>query len=114
MLRAQAGIGAVNWDTTDWEPPKAQVSSFRVPGRIAKNLSPLEAGVLLDLPLAELLGLMVGNIERKGMLRIKSFSPLTVERRAGINASNDPYESTVLASVKPDGTIDEAGAWDPT
>lgn len=108
MLEAQAGISNINWDGAEWTPPKAQVSTFRKPGKVAKDLSPIEAGVLLGLPLAELGALMLGNMERKGLLKIISPDPLRVERAQGAFTSNDPYEQLLLGAVRPDGTVEEA------
>ncbi|HBE88178.1 MAG TPA: hypothetical protein DDW67_03450, partial [Elusimicrobia bacterium] len=108
MLVAQAGISEVNWEGTEWEPPKAQVSSFRKPGKVAKDLSPIEAGVILGLPLTELGGLILGNMERKGLLKITGTDPLRVSKPPHIYASNDPYETLLLGGIKPDGSVDEA------
>jgi len=108
MLTAQEGISSVNWDGVDWTPPKIQVSTFRKPGKVAADLTPIEAGVLLEMPVGELLSLIVANMERKGLLEIKAMEPLRVERRPRAVASNDPYETVLLDSIKPDGTLDQS------
>ncbi len=108
MLSAAEGISAVNWDGAEWTPPKLQVGTFRKPGKVATSLTPIEAGILLEMPVGELVSLMVANMERKGLIKIKAVEPLCVERRVEVTASNDPYETVLLNSVKPDGTLDQA------
>lgn len=109
MLTAQAGISAVNWDGTEWTAPKAQVSSFRKSGKIAKDLTPLEAGLLLGVPLNELMGLMAANMQRKGLVKVEGYEPLRLSAVPGASAE-DPYENSLLAALKPDGTLDAAAA----
>ncbi len=108
MLTAAEGISAVNWDGAEWTPPKVQVGTFRKPGKVASDLTPIEAGVLLDMPVGELMALIVANMERKGLLKIKAVEPLCVESASSMKASSDPYETVLLNAIKPDGTLDQA------
>ena len=113
MLTAQAGIGAVNWEGNEWVPPKVQVGTFRKPGKVASNLTPIEVGVLVGMPIAELLSLILANMERKGLLTVQSSEPLNIKRAPYINTSNDAYETVLLNAVRPDGTL-ETGAMNET
>lgn len=109
MLTAQEGISGVNWDSAEWTPPKLQVGSFRKPGRVAPDLTPIEAGVLLDMPVGELLSLILANMERKGLLLISAVEPLRLAKKSGAAAGGDPYETVLLNSIRPDGTLEQGG-----
>jgi len=107
MLTAQEGLSAVKWDGTEWTPPKLQMGTFRKPGKVSAKLTPIEAGMLLGMPVGELLSLSLANMERKGLLKIKAVEPLCVERKNYAGPGGDPYENVLLNSVKPDGTLDQ-------
>lgn len=107
MLAAQDGISRVKWEGDEWVPPKIQIGSFRQKGKVCKNLTALEAGLLLDFPLSFLVGLMVQNMERKGLVKIMSLNPLRVERTThqAINNITDAYEFILFNAIHQDGSI---------
>ncbi len=43
ILRAQAGLDDVHWVRDDWQPPKIELATYRVPGKVCKDLDPVEA-----------------------------------------------------------------------
>jgi hypothetical protein len=50
MLRAQAGLDDVRWVRDDWEAPKIELATFRVPGKVCKDLDPVEAAIFIGVP----------------------------------------------------------------
>ncbi|MBU2530889.1 MAG: hypothetical protein KKD35_07620, partial [Elusimicrobia bacterium] len=106
MINAQDGLSAVNWDTDEWVSPKIQVGTFRKKGKIAKNLDPIEVGVLLNFPLNKIASVMLINMERKGMIKINSLNPIIIEEKTAMSLEN-PYEGLILSGIKPGGVLDE-------
>ncbi len=46
ILKAQAGLDDVRWIREDWQAPKIELATFRVPGKVCKDLDPIEAAIL--------------------------------------------------------------------
>ncbi|MCK4533737.1 hypothetical protein KAU39_08110, partial [bacterium] len=112
MLVAQAGISKVKWDGDEWVPPKIQVGSFRKKGKIYKDLSALEAGLLLDIPLSVLLGMIIENMERKKLIKIESLDPIRLKRVSEVSISEDPYEDMIFHAIDTDGSIPQKPVYD--
>lgn len=109
MLRAREGLSAVAWEGDEWVPPKIQLGTFRQKGKICRDLTPLEAGLLLEIPFSRLVGLMAQNLARQDLVTIVSTDPLRLQRREGSGASPDPYENLLLGAILPDGSLPAPG-----
>ena len=105
MMAAREELSRVSWEGNEWVPPKIQMSTFKKPGEIGKELTALEAAVLSGGQVSQIIALMLKNLEQKGVIHVLSGNPLRIERKAEGEASLDPYEKMLLQGMQTDGTV---------
>ncbi|MBQ1924880.1 MAG: hypothetical protein II180_02020, partial [Proteobacteria bacterium] len=86
-----------------WEPPKLEVGSFMVKGKINKNLHPIEVGLLLGLQLSQVANIIVDAMVDEEKARIICTAPLTIEAVPG--AVLTQLESDFMDTLMFDGTF---------
>ena len=53
MLKAADGLNDIDWTAEKWIPPRIQLSTFRVKGKVAE-LDYIEAGFFLEIPVSRI------------------------------------------------------------
>lgn len=104
IIRAREGLKVVKWDGDEWVPPKIQVSSFRIKGKIAK-LTDIEALLLIELPLSQIVAMMLKSLEEKKYIEITSEEPLQIKKLAYTTAPQDPYEDILFNAIDSNGKL---------
>ena len=69
--KARASLDDVRWDSVDWSPPKLVVSSFRKPGKVCEDLTPIEVAFFLEIPYKRILSVMLQRLIQAGFLEIE-------------------------------------------
>ena len=59
MVTAHQGLKEIKWENLNWTPPKLVLSSFHIPGKICKDLTPIEAAFYLGMPVKRVLSGML-------------------------------------------------------
>ena len=109
VLRARSGLDQIRWENIDWTPPKLVLSEFRRPGKVCRNLSPLEAAFYLEIPFKTIVSAMLASLVREGFVEIASERPLRVQVRQQPDLIRmDAYERLLFASLEDDGELSQA------
>ncbi|MHB1003898.1 MAG: hypothetical protein ACYC1B_08780, partial [Thermoleophilia bacterium] len=108
MVKAHAGLDEVRWENMDWTPPKLELSTFRVPGKVCKDLSRLEAAFYLEIPFKDIVSAMLQSLVNEGYLKVVSTTPfiINVIQVPDQNAL-DEYEQFFIGAVGNDGVLDQ-------
>ncbi|MBN1222766.1 MAG: hypothetical protein JXB23_05925, partial [Candidatus Aminicenantes bacterium] len=110
MVRAQSELDQVKWVREDWEPPKIELASFRTPGKIAKDLDPVEAGVFIGVPYKQIFSTILSQLVSRNCLQVLSRDPLLVEivRPMPVPYSDlSVYEQKMYQAARDDGQFSE-------
>ncbi|MDH5742693.1 MAG: DUF2207 domain-containing protein, partial [Candidatus Aminicenantes bacterium] len=110
MVRAQSELDEVKWVREDWEPPKIELASFRKPGKIAKDLDPIEAGVFIGVPYKQIFSTILSQLVKRNCIEVVNRDPLRVEvvKPMPIPYSDlEPYEQKMYRAAKDDGQFSE-------
>jgi len=109
MLAARRGLDEIRWENLDWTPPKLILSEFRKPGKVCKELTPLEAAFYLEIPFKRILAAMLNAMVAEGFLEVASESPLRVKvlRRPDLESLDD-YERLFYEALEDDGRLSQA------
>ncbi|WP_419597128.1 hypothetical protein, partial [Thiolapillus sp.] len=109
MFKAREGLDEIRWENLDWTPPKLILSEFRKPGKVCKDLTPLEAAFYLEIPFKLIVSSMLNSMVLEGFLKIESESPLRVKVLQPPNLHElDEYEQLFYHSLADDGELSQA------
>ena len=78
LIRAAERLDELKWDRDDWMVPTIELKSFRRNGKVAK-LNAIEVGYLCEMPLKTLTGLMILEMEHRGVLKVLDQDPLKLD-----------------------------------
>ncbi|MBQ8036081.1 MAG: hypothetical protein IJ268_03725, partial [Proteobacteria bacterium] len=88
-----------------WEAPELQVGSFGQKGKVAKDLHPIEVGLLLGLELSQIIGIMTQALGDQNKLIVRSLEPITAFIQP--DAALEPIEHDFVEIFNEIGNIDE-------
>lgn len=72
---AVESIEGIRWAGDNWVPPKLIVGSYQIPGKINKDLHPVEAALLLEMPIPLVVAILVDGLESQQIIRKLKLSP---------------------------------------
>ena len=87
-----------------WEAPELQVGGFGQKGKIAKDLHPIEVGLLLGLEIPQIVGIMVQALGDQKKLIVRSLEPITAFREP--DAMLEPIEHDFVEIFDAIGHVD--------
>ena len=108
MVRAQSELDQVQWVREDWEPPKIELATFRKPGKIAKDLDPIEAGMYIGVPYKQIFSTILSQLVKKNCIEVINRDPLKVEVVTPLPvpySDLSPYEQKLYKAAKNDGLL---------
>ena len=89
--RAAAVLEGIAWAGDAWTPPRLQEGSYQVPGKVAEDLHPVEAALLLELPLASVASIMLEGLKAQGIVEVLDPDPLRIRILSARKAESE-YE----------------------
>lgn len=110
MVRAQSELDQVSWAREDWEPPRIELASFRIEGKIARDLDPVEAGIFIGVPYKQILSTILSQLVQRNCMNVITRDPLVVEIVSPppvAYSSLGRYESMMYKAAKGDGKFSE-------
>ncbi|MBE3074235.1 MAG: hypothetical protein IMZ75_04710, partial [Actinobacteria bacterium] len=107
MVTAHQGLDELRCDNLDWTPPTLELSTFRVPGKVCQDLTPLEAAFYLEVPFKDILSAMIRSLENEGFLVIMTRSPFKAKVRPVDRGSLSEYEVFLLDAFSDDGELSQ-------
>lgn len=105
---ALARIDDVSWAKVDWTPPQIELSTFRKPGKVCMDLTPVEVGFFLEIPYRRILSVMLQRLLQAGFLEVIRDEPLLVkvlERHPRDLAKLEDYEHAMVKAAADDGAF---------
>ncbi|MBN1552925.1 hypothetical protein JW979_15735, partial [bacterium] len=109
MVKAMDHLDDIKWSREDWEPPKIELASYRKPGKIAKDLEPVEAALFIGVPYKQILSTMLSQLIDWKFLNLISRDPLKVDTVSPPPSPLDTlgnYERMLFIAASDDGMFD--------
>ena len=99
-------MDSVSWSSIEWQAPKIELSVFRQPGKVCKELTPVEVAFFLEMPYKRILSCVLQQLTQAGFLAVRSRNPLEVDVLDYAAADFDdlePFEQAMVMAAKDDG-----------
>jgi len=82
--RSVAQVEKIRWEGDNWIPPRLQVGTYQVPGKIPRTLHPVQAALLLEWPLDQTVTLLLEQLRAQGVVEILASDPLQIRPVPGV------------------------------
>ena len=103
-LKGQETIKGISWAGSSWMPPKLLVGTFQVEGKVIEDLHPIEAALLLELPLPRIVAIMLDGLKEQKIIDIISKDPLIINILTSQKAQHE-YEELFLSAFNSEGEV---------
>ncbi|MCK7486171.1 MAG: hypothetical protein MZU97_11955 [Bacillus subtilis] len=98
-------LEGIAWAGDAWTPPRLQEGSYQVPGKVAEDLHPVEAALLLELPLASVAAIMLEGLETPGPRRGPGPTIPSGSASCSARKAESEYEELFLAAFDAEGHV---------
>ncbi len=97
-------VEKIKWAGDNWIPPKLVVGTYQVKGKIPKDLHPVEAALLLEMPLGRAVALMLEGLKRQNIIEVVEEDPLQIKILTAAKAEHE-YEELFLQAFDTEGKV---------
>ncbi len=102
--KASAVLEETAWAGDDWEPPVIAAGSYQVPGKIAEDLHPVEAALLLNLELSDIVSIILDSLTAQAVIEVTRQDPLKIHILTE-KPSGDEIAEQFLACFDAEGNL---------
>jgi len=88
-------VEGIRWAGNNWVPPKLIIGTYGKKDKIVENLHPIEAALLLYLPLPRIVAIMLEGLTRQGIIELVAENPLQI-KIISANLAKHEYEEFFL------------------
>ncbi|MCX7029660.1 MAG: radical SAM protein [Spirochaetes bacterium] len=97
-------VEKIKWAGDNWIPPKLVVGTYQVKGKVPKDLHPVEAALLLEMPLNRVVALMLEGLKRQNIIEVVQEDPLQIKVLTASKAEHE-YEELFLQAFDTEGKV---------